>query len=81
MGSITFQVIGDVSVGTKTKAYTVSDADINRMVAAYKQGDQSMTVTAALLLWAADILGDTKRHVRDWENQVAFNGVTDISAS
>ncbi len=81
MGSITFQVVGDVTVGTKNKTYTVSDADINRLVAAYQKGDGTVTVTTALLSWAADILTFSKQRVRDWESQQAFKNIVDIASS
>jgi hypothetical protein len=33
MGSISFQVVGDGTVGTRTKTFTLPDAHINRFIA------------------------------------------------
>lgn len=82
MGSITIQVIGDGTVGTKSKTYTVSDADVNRLVAFGKSMvGGSPTVTQGLVAWADKVIADTKSAVRAYENAVATAAITDISAT
>lgn len=68
MGSITLQVVGDGSVGTKVKTYAVSDADINRIVAygmtlANGQGNTNPTVAQALVAYADLLMQITKGNI------------------
>jgi hypothetical protein len=83
MGSITFQVVGDASVGTKTKTYTVSDADVNRLVEFAKSltGIANPTVTQALLAWANNEMDAVKRNVKAFECNQATASIAVISAS
>ena len=78
MGSITFQVIGDGSVGTKTKTFTVPDAHVNRLVAyavaRYSVPPATLNTTQALLAWAEGLMAGTKANVLRWEKE------TDIAA-
>lgn len=78
MGSVTFQVIGDASVGTKSKTFTVSDADVNRLVAYAREvyatpatvgnpTPPTLTVTQALLAWANAMMDQTKGAVVGYE--------------
>lgn len=86
MGSITFQVVGDASIGTKTKTYTVSNADVNRFVSwatdtfatAPTLGNPSpapLTATQALAAWADWIMTQTKQRVIARETTVAANAL------
>lgn len=80
MGSITFQVTGDASVGTKTKTFAVADADINRLaawaIAAYTDaGQPPPTQAQALLRWAQYLMEITKQLVINRENQAAQSAV------
>lgn len=86
MGSITFQVIGDGTVGTKTKTYTVSDADINRLVNCWKtlgatNAVPSPTVAQALLAWADHEISDTKSSVLQFEQAAAAAAIGPIGAT
>lgn len=67
MGSISFQVVGDASVGTRNKTFTVPDAHINRLVAYMQAGDPAMTVPQALLKWADLMMAVTRDRVRNHE--------------
>ena len=67
MGSISFQVVGDASVGTRNKTYNVSDANINRLVASIKDGQPSLTTPQALLVWADLMMALTKERVLNHE--------------
>lgn len=65
MGSITFTLIGDVSIGTKTKTYAISDADINRWMAVLKLKanpviNGTATVAQACLVWADSVVAQAK---------------------
>jgi hypothetical protein len=75
MGAITFQVIGDASVGTRTKTFAVSDADVNRLVAWAKaqlaQPGETLTTPQALLRWAEVSMAITKDRVVGYEKAVA----------
>lgn len=56
MATLTYTV-SDTTHGTNTKSYTLSDADVARIIAAFKwnaakQVDDAITDTAALLRWA-----------------------------
>lgn len=86
MGSITFQVVGDGSVGTKTKTYTVSDADVNRLVAygvslATTPQVPSPTVAQALLAWADRAMALAKSDVLSYERTNACAGISTITAT
>jgi hypothetical protein len=87
MGSITFQGIGDASIGTKTKTYAVSDADMNRFktwAIAYfatrpthaVPNPPALTVTQALTAWADWCMTNTKNLVIDRERRIALTAVT-----
>lgn len=69
MGQVTYQVIGDGSVGTKTKAFTVPDADINRLVGFGRHllSNPAATVTQALLAWSEWSMRITKEQVLAYE--------------
>lgn len=67
MGSISFQVVGDASVGTRNRTFTVPDAHINRLVAYMQADDPLMTVPQALLKWAELMMAVTKDRVRNHE--------------
>lgn len=67
MGSITFQVIGDASVGTRAKTYTVPDENINRLIGYMKADDPSLTTPQALLKWADLMMTLTKERVLSHE--------------
>lgn len=86
MGSLTFQIVGDASVGTKTKTYAVSDADVNRFVAwataqyATKRtvavpNPPALTVAQALNAWANEVVNGMKNNVVTRENSVALAAV------
>jgi len=84
MGTITFTVIG--TFGTRTRDYTVSDAHIDRLVAAWqvravRAGNPSPTVNDALLMWAGNMMDVTKADVLMTERQTADNAVLPIDAS
>lgn len=86
MGTITFQVVGDGSVGTKTKTYTVSDADVNRLVAfaqaiAANNGVSNPNVTQGLLAWADRMMSETKTGVRAYEQAIAAAAIAAITAT
>jgi hypothetical protein len=80
MGSYTRQVIGDVSVGTKTKTFTVPDADVNRMVAWAKwrftpEGQPELNTTQALLALAQYEMDQIRAAVRAYEHKLAKDAV------
>lgn len=87
MGSVTIQVIGDVSVGTKAKTYVVSDADVNRLVAAEKAaytssfGTANPTVAQALTFFADTVMQTTKDSVKVFEQGVAAAAISPITAT
>jgi hypothetical protein len=79
MGSLTIQVVGDATVGTKTKAYAIPDADVNRLVAFCKaaypiqnaDGTTTVpTVAQALVSWADGFVAGTKTNVQRFETPV-----------
>jgi hypothetical protein len=78
LGSITFQVIGDASVGTKTKTATFSNADINRLVTAAGSFVANPTPTTALEFWASAMIKKTIELVDDYEKAVANAARTPI---
>lgn len=71
MGSISFQVIGDASVGTRSKSYAVSDENINRLVAYLKADDPSLTTPQALLKWTDLVMQLTRERVVEYERRAA----------
>lgn len=82
MGAFTIQIVGDGSVGTKTKTYVVSDADINRLMAfatviAIGNGIPSPTVIQAALALADAVTQRLRDQLRNFEiNQVAILPIT-----
>lgn len=81
MGSITFQVTGDASVGTKSKAFVVSDADVNRLVAYATAAfatpptvgnptPPALTVAQALLAWAQAMMNQATGAVTGYERSI-----------
>ncbi len=86
MGSVTFQIVGDGSVGTLSKNYTVSNADVNRHVTAWKgrtatPGVPSPTTPNAMLAWADFMMATSVTVIQDSERAVAANAVTPIGAT
>ncbi len=91
MGSLTFQLVGDGTVGTKTKTYTISDADVNRFVAwaqhRYDVGPPPvgvtlpLTITQALVVWADQVVANAKNGIQQYESQVAAAGVSAITTT
>jgi hypothetical protein len=80
MGSITFQVVGDASVGTRTRTFTVPDAHVNRFVdwAKWRFGSEGVTPTTpqALLAWAEFLMATLRTDVQAREYEVAKSAVT-----
>jgi hypothetical protein len=84
MGTLTIQVVGDATVGTKSKAYVISDADVNRLVAYCKAAYPIVTtnpttgvtttsvptVAQALVSWADGFVAGTKANVQRFETPV-----------
>lgn len=82
MGSITVQLVGDGTVGTKTKTYVVSDADVNRLVAYAKSlVGGNPTVAQAASAYADAILTLTKTNIFQYEQGVAANAISPIVAT
>jgi len=83
MGTITFTVVGDVSVGTKTKSYAVSDADVNRFVNYCKQFSPlpSPTVAQALVAWADNEIASLKNGVISSETRTASAALIPVVAT
>jgi hypothetical protein len=82
MGSISFQVVGDASVGTKSRTFQVPDAHINRLVEAMKPiGAQPATVNTALAYWAQMVMDKTKDVVLEQERAAAALAVERISST
>ena len=71
MGSISFQVVGDASVGTRNKTYAVSDENINRLVAYLKADDPALTTPQALLKWTDLVMQLTRERVQEHERRAA----------
>ena len=71
MGSITFRVVGDASVGDRAKTFTVSDENINRLVAYAKAENPALTTPQALAKWADYMMAITKERVLGHERTVA----------
>ena len=81
MGSITITVVGDASVGTKTKAFTISNAHVNRLVAWAKiayatPALPSPTTAEALLAWVTDLIERTKGQITSLEYDEARKALT-----
>lgn len=82
MGSITITVVGDASVGTKTKVFTVSDADINRLVARAKIKyapvvNGTPTTAQAMSAMADELVAYLKQDVVSAEKQATVAAVPD----
>ena len=86
MGALTFQLVGDASVGTKTKTYTVSNADVNRFVAwaiaKYAiaptpkiPNPPALTPAQAVAAWADATVNDLKMGVVNMEKVTALKAV------
>jgi hypothetical protein len=81
MGSLTIQVVGDASVGTKTKTWTITNANINRLVDfgeyIYTQKNPGTTPTVAqsLLAWSDWVFDHTVSKLREAEERVARDAV------
>lgn len=74
MGSITIQVTGDASVGTLSKTFTVSNANIGRLVAwAQAQFDTGTPLTPpqALARWAERMIGHTQQDLMRRERETS----------
>jgi len=82
MGSITFTGVGDASIGTKTKTYTISNADMNRFAAwaivtfATKPTNAvpnppALSVAQAMSAWADWCMAETKTRVVARERAIA----------
>ena len=85
MGSITFTLVGDASIGTKTKAYAISDADLNRWMAVLKVKanpviNGTATVAQACVVWADSIVAQAKADTVAAELAVAQAAVVTPSA-
>lgn len=81
MGSVTFQIIGDGTVGTLSKTYTVSDADVNRHVAAWKKRTGAATTPNAMLAWADSMMSASSTVILDTEKATAAAAIQPIGAS
>ena len=80
MGSITISIVGDASVGTKSKAFTISDADLNRAIAYLKAQatpvvNGTATTAQACLVWANKVLGELQASTVAFENAAAVAAV------
>jgi hypothetical protein len=82
MGTITLTTVGDASVGTVSRTWSVSDADINRLVAwaqeAYPTAPTAEvpappppTSTQALNRWSAGLMQGTNHNVQRHEFEKA----------
>jgi hypothetical protein len=84
MGSITFTVVSG-TFGTRNKEYTVSDAHLDRLVAAWQSHltapeNPSPTLNQALLAWATHMMDITKEEVFTKEkHQAASNAVSAVT--
>lgn len=86
MGSVTFQIVGDGTVGTLTKTYTVSNADVNRHVAAWKtrvatSAVPNPTTPISMLAWADFMMATSVTIIQDTERATAANAITPIGAT
>lgn len=82
MGSITFSATGNGGVGTKSRTFTVSDADISRFIvwarATYGNGEgaPAITITQAMNAWSWDMMNSTKERILQFERVNAGNAAT-----
>lgn len=78
MGNITISITGDAALGTKAKAFAVTDADLNRLVAyatlAFatpptngNPNPPALTPALALLAWATTFIVATQNNVVAFE--------------
>lgn len=87
MGQITISVVGDGSVGTKSKTYSFTDAAINRLVAAEQAAAKSAgvaanpTVTQALVFYADAVIQGTIDGVKSFEQSAAAAAILPIVAT
>lgn len=81
MGTVTFQIVGDGTVGTLTKTYTVSNADVNRHVAAWKARVSTSSVPTSMLAWADFMMATSVTIIQDTERATAANAITPIGAT
>lgn len=81
MGSITIQIIGDGTVGTKTKTYTVSDADVNRVVTAAKTLNGAVTTVQACLDLASYLQSSVTNLVLASEKAAAATPIQPITST
>lgn len=86
MGSLTVQVIGDATVGTKSKTFTVSNTDINRFVAACQAkaataAVPSPTVAQALSAFADSVWAKAKTDTLNFEADAAAAAIQPIAAT
>jgi hypothetical protein len=86
MGSLTFQAVGDATIGTKTKTYTISDANMDRFaewaIATFSprptNGEPNptpLTVAQALAAWADWIVERTRQEIIQRERNLALGAV------
>jgi len=86
MGTVTLTIVGDGTVGTKTKTYNFVDADINRLVAWAKvvyatpptvavPNPPALTVTQALVAWGDGLIAGTKANVIRHERNITVVAV------
>jgi len=88
MGSITFKIT-ETGEADGEKTYTVPDAHLQRLTAAYQQkGNTRINGTATrgqvLVTWAEEMLNQTKQIVKQFEEAAqreAQTPIEDISAS
>lgn len=81
MGSITIQIVGDGTVGTKTKTYTVSNADVNRVVTAAMTLNGAVTVTQACLDLAGLLQSTVTNLVLSSEQRTASIAIAPITSA
>ena len=82
MSSITITVVGDATAGTNTKTYTVSDADVNRMIGWAKKNYITEqvplpTTAQALEAWFGSTMHAVQVAVTDSETDAKVAAVTD----
>lgn len=85
MGTITFTVFSG-TFGARTKEYTVSDAHLDRLAAAWQfrlttPENPTPTRNQALLAWAEHVMDMTKTDVLATEREVASATVTSINST
>jgi hypothetical protein len=75
MGSVRIEVAGGVVGTAKGKTFTVSDADVNRLVAwaqARFANGSTPTVLQALVAWADSVIARTRDDVLNYERAEAL---------